>query len=131
MAVVLRDNLGPTEAATLFDLWRKSREPGARAYLLEKPREAIRLHRELAKKGCTDPRLGQAGQYIVDGLNALEQIAGRMLRRLRKGTETLTIDGAGVLAPVLGRSESAGRDAFELIRTWLQEVESDDEQEQT
>lgn len=129
MAVVQRDHLSGTEAKTLFILWQKTRAPDGRRYLMEHPRQAIQVYNETVKKGCTDPRLSEGCQYLVDGLNALEKISLRLKSQLRKGIEPLTPEGKEVFLPVLQRSESASVDIFAACRQWLDAMEKRGEKE--
>ncbi len=122
MAVVLRERLGPNDAGTLFDLWGKAPTPSGRTYLLDQPREAIRIYRQQVREGRPDPRIGEGGRYVVDGLVALEQISLRLLRRVKQGLEVLSEDGLAVVDPVLKRSDSACREAFDTVRMWAENV---------
>lgn len=122
LAVVLRERLGPKEAGTLFDLWAKTQSRSGRQYLLEQPREAIRAWQEKAQQGQRDPRVGEAGQYVIDGLVALEQIGLRLVRRMRRGVEALSHEGKAAVTPALERSESACQDAVESVRSWIQQT---------
>jgi hypothetical protein len=122
LAVVLRERLGPSDAGRLFELWPKAPNPSGRQYLLDQPREAIRVVREEAQKGRRDPRLGEAGQYVTDGLVALEQIGLRLVGRVRRGVEPLSNEGKAVVTPALDRSDSACRQAVDAVRTWVQSV---------
>ncbi len=122
LAVVLRERLGPGDAGTLFELWSKAQNPSGRQYLLDQPREAIRIYRDQARKGRPDPRVGEGGQYVIDGLVALEQVSVRLLRRVSRGVEVLSKDGRAVVEPVLKRSDSACRGAVDAVRTWAQSV---------
>jgi ParB-like chromosome segregation protein Spo0J len=122
LAVVLRERLGPSEAGTLFELWAKAQNRSGRQYLIDQPREAIRIYRDEAQKSRPDPRVGEGGQYVVDGLVALEQISLRLLRRMGRGVEALSNNGRAVVEPVLERSNLACRDAVDAIRTWAQSV---------
>lgn len=97
LAVVLRERLGPRDAGTLFELWSKAPNPSGRQFLINQPRKAIRISRDQAQNSRPDPRVGEGGQYVVDGLVALEQISLRLLRRVRQGVEALSKDGRAVI----------------------------------
>ena len=129
MAIVHREGLTNSEAKTLFILWLKTRTPDGRRYLKEQPREAIQVYTVAAKKGCSDPRLSEGGQYLVDGLNALETISLRLSERLRKGVETLTHQGRQVIQSTLQRSDSASTTLFDACRQWLDTMEICDEEQ--
>jgi ParB-like chromosome segregation protein Spo0J len=123
LAVVQRERLSSSEALLLVKLWSKADTPIARRYLLEQPREALRVAREKANRSGLDPRLGTAGQYVLDGLVALEQIGLRLVQRFRRGVEPLSGDGRAVMAAALDRSESACRDAIARIGEWSQRAQ--------
>ena len=123
LAVALRERLGPSDAGTLFKLWAKAQTPSGRQYLLEQPREAIRIYRDEAQESRTDPRVGEGGQYVINGLLALEQIGLRLVRRVGRGVEPLSNEGRAVVTPVLERSESAFSNAVEAIRSWVDLVQ--------
>jgi len=120
VAAALREALAPREAAQLIDLWRRADGPGARQYLLEHPREAVRLARSCARTGSADPRLGEAGQYVVDGLIALERVSLRVLQRLRRGVEDVPAEGLGTVEGVLERAVGRCEEVFAGVRRWLE-----------
>jgi hypothetical protein len=86
---------------------------------MEHPREALELARTRKRTGNTDPRLGEAGQYVVEGMVALEQVSLRLLGRLSTGVEDLGVEGSAHVEDVLERAESRCAEVFAGVRQWL------------
>jgi hypothetical protein len=129
VALASREKLAPRDTALLVDLWRRATGPGARRYLVEHPREALRTARATARTGNADPRLGEAGHYVVEGMVALEQVCLRLLRRLGQGVEDLSDEGSGHVEAVLERAEGRCAEVFAGMRQWLLRAGGSDERE--
>lgn len=118
-ALIEARQLSPRSAAALLDLWRRASVPGARAFLLAHPRDAIRMSRDKASTEATEPRLGKGGQYVAAGLSALEQVCLRIVKRIGNNVETLPAEGVEVVERALRRAEQRWSEALEAIRQWL------------
>jgi len=104
-AVIKREELKPAESKLFVDLYRKAKDPEARSYLLEHPREALKMAR--GKKGMetAEVRLGAAGQKVLGLLNSLRVLGLKLSRQLREGVEELEPEGRDVLNQALERAD--------------------------
>lgn len=130
VAVACRERLAPRAAAQFVDLWRRATGPDARRYVLEHPREALSTARSTRRTASADPRVGEAGRYVVEGMVALEQVCLRLVRRLGSGVEDLNADGRASVEGVMERAEERCAQVFDEVRQWLLRTGGVDEREE-
>jgi ParB-like chromosome segregation protein Spo0J len=127
VAVAMRETLSPRESATLIDLWTKAATPAGRSYLIEQPREAIR-NAECEQSPRIDPRLGPAGQEVVNALWGIERLSLVLLRKTRAGMEVAAAEGRKLVQEAYERGSSASKEALEAVSGWLSTAEGRHEQ---
>jgi len=118
-AIAVREDMGPRDVSTFVDLWARAPSPEARDYLRDHPRDALRLAAEGQRAAQVDPRVGPAGQLVLDRLLAMEQGSLRIVERLRRGVEHLPAEGAQPVAVALDRAQQTSVVAFEAVRQWV------------
>jgi ParB/RepB/Spo0J family partition protein len=112
-AVIRKEEMSGREAGLVMDLWRRAPDAESRRYVMENPREAVRL--ALAKgQDRQDARLGPGGQEVLKGLEVLRQVALRLVRRLREGIEEVTPEGMAILGKALSHAKEDCAMALEV-----------------
>jgi len=97
MTVVLRDGLCPRDTGLLLKLWLSAPGPEARRYLIEHSLDAIERAKKKREKSL-DPRLGEGGRALLDGLSILRETSVRLQRRVYKdGLGELPMEGRRIL----------------------------------
>lgn len=117
-AVCQRDGLGSKEVRALAELWLRAPDPESRRYLLEHPREALRLARG-AEPSSEDPRLGKAGRDLLGSLLTLRRIALRVTSRVGEGLGELPPEALARLEKVTERADADCRTALDAVAARL------------
>lgn len=120
-AVAQRDGLSPKDTGTLVGLWQRAPDAQARQYLLEQPADAIRQAQSVPD-APVDPRLGTAGQEMLAGLVALQQVSLRVARRVKQGLGQLPPEGIRMLFKARERADEECRLALGHVASWLDAV---------
>jgi len=117
-AVCRRFELKGSESRQLIELYQKATDPQARAYVLENPKEALKLSRR-SPGGTQDTRLGKAGRELLLLLLALRQAGLRVSKRLVEGVEELVPEGRAVLSKALMSARNESIQAFDEVEEFL------------
>jgi len=123
-AVAQRDGLSPKDTGILVELWQQAPDAEARQYLLEQPADAIRQARSVPE-APVDPRLGTAGQELLAGLVALQQMSLRVVRRVKHGLGELPPEGVGMLSKAREQADEHCRLALRHVELFVDAVGGD------
>jgi hypothetical protein len=113
-AVCQRDGLSSRELGALVELWQRAPDPDSQRYLLEHPREALRLAQG-GDAACEDPRLGKAGRDLLASLLSLRRLALRVQSRAGEGLGELPPEALAQLGKVTARAEADCRAALDAV----------------
>lgn len=118
MAAANRDSITPCDIGALADLYRRAPDPLARGYVLEHPHDALERARRRSEQAL-DPRLGEAGQELLNGLTALRQVSLRVARRATQGLGALPHDAVTQLRTAANDAERDSKIAIDAARNCL------------
>ena len=117
-AVCQRDGLSAPDLRSLAELWQRAPEPEAVRYLLEHPREALRLARG-DDCGPEDPRLGKSGREVLETMTILRRVALRLMSRVGQGLSELPPEAVAQLNRARERAETDCRAALDAVAARL------------
>ncbi|MBM3271143.1 MAG: ParB N-terminal domain-containing protein [Candidatus Sericytochromatia bacterium] len=118
MAAALRDGIPAEDVGALADLVRRAPAPMARRYVIDHPADALARARR-RQDPAADPRLGEAGRQVLEGLQILRQTALRLQRRAREGLGALPPDAVRLLAEAADGADHDCRVAVDAVRQCL------------
>lgn len=115
--------LSPRETDRLVQLWQRAREPPARRYVLEHPRDALERASGAKRRGGGDPRLPAAAQRAVAGLMAMQQMSLRLTALLSGGLGELPPEGLRALREAHQSTQQQVQQALDAVHSWLHDTE--------
>jgi ParB-like chromosome segregation protein Spo0J len=118
VAVAQRDGLAPADLGKLVQVWQQARDPAARHFVLDQPRQAIAQARSPQTED-RDPRLTEPAEQLQRGLLILRQVSLRLQRRIQDGVGVLPPEGLQVLVRTANDAESDCRAALSAVRQAL------------
>ena len=125
MAAANRDSIPPGDVGALADLYRRAPDPIAKGYVLDHPHDALERARRRGEQAL-DPRLGEAGQELLNGLTALRQVSLRVSRRAIQGLGALPHDAVTQLRTATNDAERDGKLAIDAARNCLANADSNE-----
>lgn len=129
-AVARREGLSATDTSGLIDLWRRTTDAEARAYLLDHPRDALgRLRGHHEEK--VDPRWSDSTRTLLTAVSALSVASLRLEQAIEKAQGHQQAEAFALITTRRGEAEARSRRALETLDRWIDQAkeEADDQQE--
>jgi ParB-like chromosome segregation protein Spo0J len=117
VAASRRHRLGPKDTAALVELWRRARDPAARAWVVEHPREALRQARGEAAPESPSAVTGP-GQELLRALGALSVVSRRIRGEVEAGLGEVRAEVATRIVAAARGAEKESRQALEAVNRW-------------
>ena len=124
-AVAQREGLASRETGKLAELWQRAPNPESRSFLLAHPREALERVRKNPRTPV-DPRLGAAGQELLDGLVGMRRLCLRLLRRLHDGMGEIPPEGVVQIVRARAQAEEDSRLLLRQVLAWTDKTKDDE-----